>query len=127
MAKPGLTRRSIGDSTYTKPAEIEWQPTQFGEVSIRILCGGSQTPRDDLSLKAQTRRPHSVPQAPSLVLEESVEDHDGSRTAGDYTWRIPDSLHENFSLNRAAPFAVYRKPKHLLPRRYHAACETKGF
>ena len=27
----------------------------------------------------------------------------------------------------AALFAVYRKPIHLLPRRYYAACETEGF
>src|SRR5271163_4166365 len=59
----------------------------------------------------------------TLVLEGSVEDHDGIATAGDYIWRKPGSLHDNTSPGGAVLFAVYRKPNLY----YDAAEETAGF
>jgi anti-sigma factor ChrR (cupin superfamily) len=59
----------------------------------------------------------------TLVLEGSVEDHDGIATAGDYIWRKPGSLHDNRSPGGAVLFAVYRKPNLY----YEMAQETAGF
>jgi anti-sigma factor ChrR (cupin superfamily) len=55
----------------------------------------------------------------SLVLEGSVEDHDGIAMAGDYVWRESGSLHDNKSPGGAVLFAVYRKPNIY----YHTAKE----
>jgi len=46
----------------------------------------------------------------TLVLEGSIEDHDGITTAGDYIWRKPGFLHDNKSPGGAVWFAAYRKP-----------------
>src|SRR5277367_5400039 len=59
----------------------------------------------------------------TLVLEGSVEDHDGVATAGDYIWRKPGSLHDNTSPGGAVLFAVYRKPNLY----YHAIKDIAGF
>ena len=59
----------------------------------------------------------------TLVLEGSIEDHDGMATAGDYTWRKPGSLHGNKSPRGAVLFAVYRKQNLY----YHTAKEAVGF
>jgi hypothetical protein len=59
----------------------------------------------------------------SLVLEGSVEDHDGLATAGDFVWRKPGSMHDNRSPGGAVLFAVYRKPNIY----YDATKETAGF
>ena len=59
----------------------------------------------------------------TLVLEGSVEDHDGIAAAGDYIWRKAGSLHDNRSPGGAVLFAVYRKPNIY----YHATKETAGF
>lgn len=123
---PGLTP-TIGGSTYVKPAEIEWKPTRFDKVSIKVLYEDPQRGEMTCLLKLEPGAHipfHKHPEIEqSLVLEGSVEDHDGVATAGDYIWRIPGSLHENFSPNGAVLFAVYRKPNIY----YDAARETSGF
>jgi anti-sigma factor ChrR (cupin superfamily) len=122
----GLTA-TIGGSTYVKPAEMDWKPTRFDKVSIKVLYEDRERGEMTCLLKLEPGAHipfHKHPEIEqSLVLEGSVEDHDGVATAGDYIWRIPGSMHENFSSNGAVLFAVYRKPNIY----YNAARETAGF
>ncbi|MFZ2005139.1 MAG: cupin domain-containing protein, partial [Stellaceae bacterium] len=99
---PGLTP-TIGGSTYVKPAEMEWKPTRFDKVSIKVLYEDRERGEMTCLLKLEPGAHipfHKHPEIEqSLVLEGSVEDHDGVAVAGDYIWRIPGSQHENFSPN----------------------------
>jgi hypothetical protein len=52
---------TIGGSTYVKPSEMDWKPTRFEKVSIKVLYENPERGRDDLPAKARTRRPHPVP------------------------------------------------------------------
>jgi len=127
LDRPRGLAPTIGGSTYVKPSEMAWQPTRFEKVSIKVLyedpARGEMTCL--LKLEPGAHIPfHKHPEIEqSLVLEGSVEDHDGIARAGDYVWRKPGSLHENRSGEGAVLFAVYRKSNIY----YRAGKETAGF
>lgn len=127
LEKPRGLAPTIGGSTYVRPADMEWTPTRFDKVSIKVLYENAERGEMTCLLKLEpgARIPfHKHPEIEqSLVLEGSVEDHDGVARAGDYVWRKPGSLHDNMSRDGAVLFAVYRKPNIY----YHAAKETAGF
>ena len=127
IARPAGLTPTIGGSTYVKPEDMEWKPTRFDKVSIKVLYEDREKGEMTCLLKLEPGAHipfHKHPEVEqSLVLEGSVEDHDGVANAGDYIWRIPGSMHENFSPEGAVLFAVYRKANIY----YHAARETAGF
>jgi anti-sigma factor ChrR (cupin superfamily) len=127
LEKPRSLVPTIGGSTYIKPAEMEWKPTRFDKVSIKVLYEDPERGEMTCLLKLEPGAHipfHKHPEIEqSLVLEGSVQDHDGVATAGDYIWRKPGSMHDNTSRDGAVLFAVYRKPNIY----YHAAKETAGF
>lgn len=127
LDRPSAVAPTIGGSTYIRPSEIEWRPTRFDKVSIKVLYEDAERGEMTCLLKLEPGAHipfHKHPEIEqSLVLEGSVEDHDGVARAGDYVWRKPGSLHDNRSPDGAILFAVYRKPNIY----YHAAKETAGF
>jgi anti-sigma factor ChrR (cupin superfamily) len=127
IERPSGLAPTIGGSTYIKPSEMEWKPTRFDKVSIKVLYENPERGEMTCLLKLEPGAHipfHRHPEVEqSWVLEGSVEDHDGVATAGDYIWRVPGSMHENFSPGGAVLLAVYRKPNIY----YHAARETAGF
>lgn len=127
ISRPHGLSPTIGGSTYVKPGDMEWQPTRFDKVSIKVLYEDRERGEMTCLLKLEPGAHipfHKHPEIEqSLVLEGSVEDHDGVAKAGDYIWRVPGSMHENFSPEGAIVFAVYRKQNIY----YHAARETAGF
>jgi anti-sigma factor ChrR (cupin superfamily) len=117
---------TVGGSTYVNPSEMDWQPTRFKKVSIKVLYEdpGRREVTCLLKLEGAYIPFHKHPEIEqTFVLEGSVDDHDGIATAGDYIWRKPGSLHDNTSPGGAVLFAVYRKPNLY----YEAAEETAGF
>jgi anti-sigma factor ChrR (cupin superfamily) len=124
--KPRKLEGTVGGSAYIKPAQMDWKPTRFEKISIKVLYEDVEG-RDDLPSKLEPgayvpfHRHPEVEQ--SFVLEGSVEDHDGVATAGDYIWRKPGSQHDNRSPNGAVLLAVYRKPNIY----YYTGRETSGF
>lgn len=101
-------------STYVRPGEMEWRPTQFEKVRIKVLyedkVAGEMTCLVKLDPGAYLPM-HMHPEIEqALVLEGSITDHDGTAYAGDYVWRRPGSTHDNHSKDGAVVFAVYRKP-----------------
>ena len=127
LERPHGLAPTIGGSTYVKPSEMEWRPTRFDKVSIKVLYENAERGEMTCLLKLEPGAHipfHKHPELEqSLVLEGSIEDHDGVATAGDYVWRKAGSLHDNRSPDGAILFAVYRKPNIY----YHAAKETAGF
>ncbi|MBN9491615.1 MAG: cupin domain-containing protein [Alphaproteobacteria bacterium] len=106
---------------------MDWKPTRFEKITIKVLYedAGKGEMTCLLKLEPGAHVPfHKHPEIEqSFVLEGSVEDHDGVARAGDYIWRKPGSLHENWSPNGAVLLAVYRKPNIY----YDAGRETAGF
>jgi anti-sigma factor ChrR (cupin superfamily) len=127
LDRPRGLAPTIGGSTYVKPSDMEWKPTRFDKVSIKVLYEDPERGEMTCLLKLEPGAYipfHKHPEIEqSLVLEGSVQDHDGVATAGDYVWRKAGSLHDNTSPGGAVLFAVYRKPNIY----YDATKETAGF
>jgi anti-sigma factor ChrR (cupin superfamily) len=125
--KPRKLEGTVGGSTYIKPAQMDWKPTRFEKISIKVLYENPEKGEMTCLLKLEPGAYvpfHKHPEVEqSFVLEGSVEDHDGVATAGDYIWRKPGSQHDNRSPNGAVLLAVYRKPNIY----YHTGRETSGF
>lgn len=101
-------------STYVKPQETEWKPTQFEGISIKVLY--EDPAKGELTCLLRwapgARLPiHKHPEIEQTwVLEGSFYDHEGIARAGEFVWRKPGSVHETRSDEGAVILAVYRKP-----------------
>jgi anti-sigma factor ChrR (cupin superfamily) len=105
---------TIGASTYVDPATMEWRPSQFKGIQIKVLYENKAAGEMTCLLKWEpgaTLPMHKHPEIEqSFVLEGSFYDHDGICKAGEYVWRQPGSFHETHSDEGAVLLAVYRKP-----------------
>src|SRR5262249_38078015 len=92
----------------SRPPTVRHDADHVGSKKSRSKCFTRiRARRDDLPTEAQTRRMHPLSSTEieqTLVLEGSIEDHDGMTTAGDYIWRKPGSLHDNMSPGGAVLF-----------------------
>jgi anti-sigma factor ChrR (cupin superfamily) len=105
---------TVNASTYVRPQEMDWKPTQFEKTWIKVLyedkAKGEMTCLIKLDPGAHIPF-HKHPELEqAMVLEGSMYDHDGTCRAGEFVWRKPNSFHENHSDEGAVIFAVYRKP-----------------
>ena len=105
---------TIGGSTYVVPADMDWKPSQFEGIEIKVLYENKEAGELTCLLKWQpgaTLPFHKHPEIEqSFVLEGSFYDHDGICRAGEYVWREPGSFHETHSDEGAILLAIYRKP-----------------
>jgi anti-sigma factor ChrR (cupin superfamily) len=97
----GQFQPTIEGSVYVKPQEIEWQPTQFKGISIKVLYEDKVTGEMKCFLKWEpgaTLPMHKHPAIEqSYVIEGSFYDHDGICRAGEFVWRRVGSFHETHS------------------------------
>ncbi len=116
--EPARTRTrvqpTIGGSIYIRPQEMEWEPTQFPGISIKILYEDKAKGEMTCFLKwapGATLPMHKHPAIEqSYVIEGSFSDHDGICRAGEFVWRRVGSFHETHSDEGAVILAIYRKP-----------------
>tara|TARA_Y100000588_G_C13323137_1_gene530698 strand:+ start:66 stop:452 length:387 start_codon:yes stop_codon:yes gene_type:complete len=105
---------TIGASTYVDPKQIEWSPSQFKGIEIKVLYEKREKGEMTCLLKWEpgtTLPMHKHPELEqSFVLEGSFYDHDGICKAGEYVWRKEGSFHETHSDEGCIILAVYRKP-----------------
>jgi len=110
----GRAEPTIGGSTYVKPQDMEWEPTQFDGISIKILYEDKDKGEMTCFLKwapGATLPMHKHPEIEqSYVIEGSFYDHDGICRAGEFVWRRLGSFHETHSDEGAVILAIYRKP-----------------
>jgi anti-sigma factor ChrR (cupin superfamily) len=101
-------------SVYVKPEEMEWKPSQFEGIEIRVLYENKDAGEMTCLLRWQpgTTLPfHKHPEIEqSYVLSGSFSDHDGICRAGEFVWRHPGSQHETHSAEGCTILAIYRKP-----------------
>lgn len=114
---------TIGGSTYVRPQDMEWQPSQFPGISIKVLYENPDEGELTCLLKWEPGASLPFHQHPeieqSFVLEGSFYDHDGICRAGEYVWRKPGSFHETHTDEGVTLLAIYRKP--------NVFAETSGF
>ena len=110
----GRAEPTIGGSTYVKPQDMEWEPTQFPGISIKILYEDKDKGEMTCFLKwapGATLPMHKHAEIEqSYVIEGSFYDHDGTCRAGEFVWRRIGSFHETHSDEGAVILAIYRKP-----------------
>jgi quercetin dioxygenase-like cupin family protein len=103
-----------GGSVYVKPQDMEWRPSQFQGIDIKVLYENKEAGEMTCLLRwapGTTLPFHKHPEIEqSWVLEGSFSDHDGICRAGEYVWRHPGSLHETHSAEGCTLLAIYRKP-----------------
>jgi anti-sigma factor ChrR (cupin superfamily) len=105
---------TIGGSTYVKPQDIDWSPTQFPGISIKVLYEDKSKGEMTCFLKWEpgaTLPMHKHAEIEqTYVVEGSFYDHDGICRAGEFVWRRVGSFHETRSEEGAIILAIYRKP-----------------
>lgn len=119
---------TIGGSIYVECDQLEWKPTRFDKVSIKVLYENVELGEMTCLLKMEPGAHIPFHKHPELeqtyVLSGSMRDHDGVAEEGDYIWRKPGSYHDNTSDTGSIALAIYRKPNIF----FHAATgESAGF
>lgn len=110
----GHLEPTVGGSTYVDPATMEWLPSQFDKIAMKVLYRDEAKGEMTVLLKWEpgAKLPfHRHPEIEqTFVLEGSFYDHDGICRAGQFVWRKPGSLHETRSDEGCTILAIYRKP-----------------
>jgi ChrR Cupin-like domain len=110
----GRLEPTKGGSVYIKPQEMDWRPSQFEGVDIKVLYENKELGEMTCLLRwapATTLPFHKHPELEqSWVLEGSFSDHDGICRAGEYVYRQAGSMHETYSAEGCTIIAIYRKP-----------------
>lgn len=105
---------TLNGSIYVKPQDMEWKPTQFDGVQIKVLYQDESKGETTCLLKWAPGASLPFHRHPEIeqtwVLEGSFYDHDGIARAGEFVWRKPDSRHETKSDEGCIILAIYRKP-----------------
>lgn len=110
----GKLQPTIGGSTYIDPETMEWAPSQFDKIQMKVLYRNDEVGEMTVLLKWEPGAVlpfHKHPEIEqSWVLQGSFYDHDGICRAGQFVWRQPGSLHETKSDEGCILLAIYRKP-----------------
>lgn len=110
----GKLEPTPGGSIYVDPSSIEWRPSQFDKIQMKVLYSDEAAGEMTVLLKWEPGAVlpfHKHPEIEqSYVLEGSFYDHDGICRAGQFVWRKSGSLHETRSDEGCLLLAVYRKP-----------------
>jgi anti-sigma factor ChrR (cupin superfamily) len=110
----GTLQPTIGGSTYIDPSTMDWQPSQFEKIAMKVLYRDEAKGEMTVLLKWEpgaTLPFHKHPEIEqSYVLEGSFSDHDGIARAGQFVWRTAGSMHETRSDEGCTILAIYRKP-----------------
>jgi anti-sigma factor ChrR (cupin superfamily) len=101
-------------SVYVKPGGMDWKPSQFEGIEIKVLYEDRARGEMTCLLRWQpgTTLPfHKHPEIEQTwVISGSFSDHDGIARAGEFVWRRPGSMHETHSAEGCTILAIYRKP-----------------
>lgn len=110
----GKLEPTVGGSIYVDPETLDWEPSQFEKISMKVLYRNDDEGEMTVLLKWEPGAVlpfHKHPEIEqSYVISGSFYDHDGICRAGQYVWRKPGSLHETRTDEGCVLFAVYRKP-----------------
>ena len=104
-------------STYLDVDRIDWQPTKFAGVDIKVLYedpSGKVTSLTRLAPGARLPTHRHVGLEQSYVLQGTLVDDDGTCTAGNFVWRRPGSVHSAWSPDGCIVLGVFDSPNEFL-------------
>ena len=105
-------------SVYVDVESLDWQPSRIPGVRMKILwqdeSGEAFTAlfQCDPGARLPLHRHAGVEQ--TFVLEGSLDDDEGSCTAGNFVWRPPGSVHSAVSPNGCLSIGIFHKPNEFL-------------
>ena len=104
-------------STYLDLGKMDWEPSGFPGVSIKVLYeepSGRRTTLVRFEPGASLPRHRHVGLEQSFVLEGSLVDDDGECTAGNFVWRQPGSVHRAWSPGGCVVVGIFDRPNEFL-------------
>jgi anti-sigma factor ChrR (cupin superfamily) len=111
------TVRETERSTYLDVSKIDWEPTRFPGVDLKILYrdpSGKLTTLTRMAPGAVLPKHRHVGLEQSYVLEGTLVDDDGACTAGNYVWRRPGSVHSAWTPDGCIVLGVFDTPNEFL-------------
>ena len=106
------------DSTYVDVASLDWKPTSFPGVSMKLLWRDAQgsgfTALYKLTPGANLPRHRHVGVEQTFVLQGSLVDEQGACTAGNFVSRRPGSVHTAHSPDGCIAIGVFQAPNEFL-------------
>lgn len=101
-------------SRYVDVDDLPWQKTRFPGVEIKVLMEDKETGL--LTTLTRFAPGASLPDhthvgiEQSWVLEGSLQDHEGTVTAGNYVWRPAGSRHDATSPDGCLVLGFFQRP-----------------
>lgn len=105
-------------SVYVDVESMDWQPTRFPGIRIRILwqdeTTGAYTAMFQVDPGARLPKHRHVGVEQTYVLEGSLVDDEGVCTAGNFVWRHPQSVHSAHSPDGCLAIGIFQQPNEFL-------------
>ncbi len=105
-------------SVYLDVSKIDWEPTPFDGVHVKVLYrepSGRMTSLTRMAPGAALPTHRHVGLEQSYVLEGTLVDEDGACTAGNFVWRRPGSVHRAWTPDGCVVLGVFEAPNEFLP------------
>lgn len=104
-------------SHYIDPALLEWQPTPFKGIKIKVLykdpSSGMSTVLFQMDPGAIVPFHEHTGLEQTFMLEGSLEDEEGRALPGTYVWRPQGSRHVAVSPQGAIFLSIFMSPNHF--------------
>src|ERR1700709_1842147 len=135
MNKPEKTPTSAPEnpshlrSTFVAAASMQWQPTQFAGIEMKILYSddeGRSTILFKMAPGAVVPLHEHTALEQTFMLEGSLEDSEGSCSAGDFVWRPGGNVHVAHAPNGATFISIFNRPNRFFDgTRFFTATEER--
>ena len=105
-------------SHFIDVQQLEWQPTQFPGITMKILWQDDQSDsftglfRCEGGAQLPLHRHTGVEQ--TFVLEGSLVDDAGTCTSGNFVWRERESVHAAHSPDGCLLLGIFQQPNEFL-------------
>ena len=104
-------------STYLDVSKIEWEPTKYPGVSIKMLyrdASGKLTTLTRMAAGARLPDHRHTGVEQSFVLEGTLVDDDGACEAGNFVHRSQGSVHSAWSPDGCIVLGIFDAPNQFL-------------
>ena len=105
-------------SRFVEVNELPWKPTPCKGIDMKVLMEDEETGLMTALFKwepgARLTFHEHVELEQTFVLEGSLQDDEGTVTAGNYVWRPAGSRHEAWAPDGALILSIFLKPNMFL-------------
>jgi anti-sigma factor ChrR (cupin superfamily) len=128
-------RRLLADepsppSTYVDVVKMAWSPSKFPGIETKVLYaeapGGMSALLFRLAPGAEVPLHEHTGIEMTYIIEGSLEDDEGSATAGNFVWRPAGNTHVAKAPNGAVILGVFTSPNHFAAGQKFFTEETAG-